>query len=66
MVTFVFNYTAKAVKAVEDEIVTEKYRLKRLPNGTKTLLAGEYRPEIDASPELDAKQKNSYQGLNVY
>ena len=57
------NHTAKAVKAVEDKIVTEKYGFKRLPNGTKTPLTGDYRPKIDASQELDAKQQNYYQGL---
>ena len=57
------SYTAKAVKAVEDEIATEKYGFKRLPNGTKTPLTGDYRPEIDSSQELDAKQQNYYQGL---
>ena len=58
-----FNYTAKAVKAVEDEIATEKYGFKRLPNGTKTPLTGDYKPKIDASQELDAEQQNYYQGL---
>ena len=51
------------MKAVEDEIATEKYGFKRLPNGTKTPLTGDYRPEIDSSQELDAKQQNYYQGL---
>ena len=40
------------------EVHTSK-AVKRLPNGTKTPLAGEYRPEFDDSPELDAKQQTT-------
>ena len=63
MVTSSSNYTAKAVKKAAEEIATEKCGFKRLPNGIKTPLTGDYRPEIDSSQELDAKQQNYYQGL---
>eukprot|EP00536_Pseudo-nitzschia_multiseries_P010185 jgi/Psemu1/25290/gm1.25290_g len=44
------TYTSKAIKSVDEELSTGKY-------------AAKYRPEIDASPEMDAEKQNYYQGL---
>eukprot|EP00536_Pseudo-nitzschia_multiseries_P018683 jgi/Psemu1/56780/gm1.56780_g len=47
------KYTAKAIKSVEEELLTGKYAFKVLPKTARSPLSAEYRPEIDALPELD-------------
>lgn len=54
------NYTKKAVAEVEREL---KEIDMRLPTKTKTPLSSGYRPEIDATAELDPDRLNYYQGL---
>ena len=54
------NYTKKATVEVEREL---KAADKRLPTRVTTPLSTGYRPEIDATDELDADQQNYYQGL---
>ena len=57
------EYTAKAVADVERELALEDYGCMMLSTTAKTPLASGYRPEIDATPELDPKEQNYYQGL---
>jgi hypothetical protein len=54
------NYTKKAIFEVEREL---KAADKRLLTRVTTPLSTGYRPEIDATPELDADRQNYYQGL---
>ena len=54
------NYTKKAIAEVENEL---KAAGKRLVTKVTTPLAAGYRPELDATQELDADRLNYYQGL---
>ena len=54
------NYTKKAIAEVEREL---KKADRRLPTTAKTPLGSGYRPELDQTPELDAKRQNYYQGV---
>jgi hypothetical protein len=54
------NYTKKAIAEVERELAKAD---KRLPTRANTPLGSGYRPELDQTPELDAKRQNYYQGL---
>jgi hypothetical protein len=57
------NYTKKAIDEVERELATAEYGFTCLPKRVRTPLAGEYRPEMDPTPELNDKKQNYYQGL---
>lgn len=57
------KYTAKAIATVELELGTERFGFKCLPKGKKTPISTEYRPEIDATEELNVEDQNYYQGL---
>ena len=57
------KYTAKAIAAVEQELGTERCGFKCLPKGVKTSITNDYRPEIDATEELDSSDQTYYQGL---
>lgn len=54
------NYTKKAITEVERELTAAG---KKLQTKTTTPLSTGYRPEIDATAELDADRQNYYQGL---
>jgi hypothetical protein len=54
------NYTKKAIEEVERELREANLKL---PTKVTTPLASGYRPEIDATAELDADRQNYYQGL---
>lgn len=54
------SYTKKAIASVEVELHANGEQLK---TKVKTPLSTGYRPEVDASPELNPKQQNYYQGL---
>ena len=53
-------YTKRAIVEVEREL---KEAGKQLQKKASTPLTSGYRPELDASPELDADRQNYYQGL---
>ena len=57
------KYTAKAIATVELELGAERFGFKCLPKGVKTPITADYRPEIDATEELNAEDQNYYQGL---
>jgi hypothetical protein len=57
------NYTKKAIEEVERELATAEYGFTCLPKRVRTPLAGDYRPELDPTPELNDKKQNYYQGL---
>ena len=57
------KYATKAVAEVERELGTHKYGYTRLPKGIHSPLSAGYRPEQDATAELDYQQQNYYQGL---
>ena len=54
------TYVKRAISEVERELAAVD---KRLTNKAKTPLSAGYRPELDMSPELDARRLNYYQGL---
>ena len=54
------TYVKRAVAEVERELATVEQKLR--PK-TKTPLAAGYRPELDITPELDARRLNYYQGV---
>jgi hypothetical protein len=54
------SYTKKAIQEVERELAEVS---KCLPSKVTTPLKPGYRPEIDATPELDYRRLNYYQGL---
>ena len=54
------RYVKRAVADVERELAEMSLAL---PTRTKTPLSTGYRPELDATVELDAKRANYYQGL---
>ena len=54
------KYTKKAIAEVERELQKVD---KRLPTKVTTPLGSGYRPELDATDELDATRQNYYQGL---
>ena len=53
-------YCKKAVREVKNELKTIGLKLQ---SNVKTPLSSGYRPELDATPELDFKRQNYYQGL---
>ena len=54
------NYTKKALEEVERELREAGLKL---PTKVTTPISSGYRPEIDATPELDPDRQNYYQGL---
>jgi hypothetical protein len=54
------KYIDRAVKEVERQL-SEASRM--LKNKVKTPLSLDYRPELDKTPELDARRAHYYQGL---
>jgi Reverse transcriptase (RNA-dependent DNA polymerase) len=54
------KYVDRAVKEVERQLGEADRKLK---NKVKTPLSLDYRPELDETPELDARRANYYQGL---
>ena len=60
MVVSSSNYTLKAVADVESKL--KKQGLK-LPSKASTPLSLGYRPEIDLTRELNAKEQNYFQGV---
>jgi hypothetical protein len=54
------NYTNKALEEVERELREAGLKL---PTKVTTPISSGYRPEIDATPELDPDRQNYYQGL---
>ena len=48
---------------VERGLASKEYGYVMLSTTAKTPLASGYRPELDATPELDASKQNYYQGL---
>ena len=54
------SYVRRSIADVEQELAQID---QRLPTKVTTPLSSGYRPELDTSPELDAKRANYYQGL---